>query len=140
MNNDDFEKHRQALADKRLEKPKKLSSRTEKFWSEITSQQFNFERDEVEVEELGKITRDDLLAFYDRHIAKESPERRKLCSHVVSVVPDQEEDAASGSNANEGVEEEELQGTLIKDVVRFKASLPLHPLIGPYVDLETLKR
>lgn len=44
MANDEFEKYKEALAVQRLEKPKKLSAESARYWSEITSQQYNFER------------------------------------------------------------------------------------------------
>ena len=45
----EFNQHVEALATKRLEKPKKLSVRNGRYWSEILSQHYNFSRDEVEV-------------------------------------------------------------------------------------------
>ena len=39
-----FTKHVEALATKRLEKPKKLSSQNNQYWGEIESQQYNFDR------------------------------------------------------------------------------------------------
>ena len=39
-----FKKHIEALATKRLEKPKKLSSQNSIYWGEIESQQYNFDR------------------------------------------------------------------------------------------------
>jgi len=44
MTQDVFDKHVLALATKRLEKPKKLSAQHARFWSEISSQHYNFER------------------------------------------------------------------------------------------------
>ena len=49
MDETEFSQHVEALATKRLEKPKKLSVRNGRFWSEILSQHFNFDRDEIEV-------------------------------------------------------------------------------------------
>ena len=49
MEDTEFQQHVQALASKRLEKPKKLSVRNGRFWSEILSQHYNFNRDEIEV-------------------------------------------------------------------------------------------
>ena len=39
-----FQKHIQALAIRRLDKPKKLSAECAKYWGEIISQQYNFDR------------------------------------------------------------------------------------------------
>ena len=47
MSQEEFKAHVEALAIKRLEKPKKLSVRNGRYWSEILSQHFNFERDKV---------------------------------------------------------------------------------------------
>ncbi len=52
MSEETFESNKTALADKTLEKPKKLSARTAKFWGEIAGRQYNFDRDNIEVKEL----------------------------------------------------------------------------------------
>lgn len=46
MNEEAFQKHIQALAIRRLDKPKKLSAECAKYWGEIISQQYNFDRGE----------------------------------------------------------------------------------------------
>ena len=49
MDENEFNQHVEALATKRLEKPKKLSVRIGRYWSEILSQHYNFDRDQIEV-------------------------------------------------------------------------------------------
>jgi secreted Zn-dependent insulinase-like peptidase len=49
MSEESFKEHVEALATKRLEKPKKLSARNGRYWSEILSQHYNFHRDTLEV-------------------------------------------------------------------------------------------
>ena len=49
MEAEEFSQHVEALAHKRLEKPKKLGVRNGRYWSEILSQHFNFNRDQIEV-------------------------------------------------------------------------------------------
>ena len=44
MPEEEYQKHVKALATKRLEQPKKLSTQNAKFWSEISSQQYHFDR------------------------------------------------------------------------------------------------
>jgi len=44
MADDVFQKHVTALAVKRLEKPKKMSTQNAKYWSEIVNQLYNFDR------------------------------------------------------------------------------------------------
>ncbi|KAG8523499.1 Insulin-degrading enzyme [Galemys pyrenaicus] len=47
MTEEAFQKHIQALAIRRLDKPKKLSAECTKYWEEIISQQYNFDRGPV---------------------------------------------------------------------------------------------
>lgn len=47
MSDEAFQKHIQALAIRRLDKPKKLSAECAKHWGEIISQQYNFDRGEA---------------------------------------------------------------------------------------------
>ena len=49
MSEEEFTKHKEALATKRLEKPKKLSSKNGKYWAEILSDHLHFDRDNTEV-------------------------------------------------------------------------------------------
>lgn len=47
MSEEAFQKHIQALAIRRLDKPKKLSAECAKYWGEIISQQYNYDRGNV---------------------------------------------------------------------------------------------
>ena len=124
MDDDELTRHKNALAERRLEKPKSMKSRQDRMWREIATKACNFDRDNIEVGVLSKITREDLLAFFDLHIS--GSERRKLSIHVVSeaatekVVPDATEEPCS----NEAVR--------IEDFDAFKRSLPLYPMPRPY--------
>merc|ERR1719476_571316 len=84
MEQEEFKQHVEALASKRLEKPKKLGVRNGRFWSEILSQHYNFDRDQIEVTALRKLTKEDVIAFYTSHISS-SEKRRKMSCHVVST-------------------------------------------------------
>lgn len=64
MSDEQYERHKKALATLRLEKPKKLSSQCAIFWNEISNQHFNFDRANIEVAYLMTITREQLLNFY----------------------------------------------------------------------------
>nr|KAG5698799.1 hypothetical protein BaRGS_032218 [Batillaria attramentaria] len=116
LSEEDFQKHVSALATKRLELPKRLAVQNAKFWSEIISQQYNFDRDNVEVAFLRKITKDDLYQFYKDMIAHDAPRRHKLSVHIVSQAGDQEP-------------------VVVTDEVDFKRNLPLYPLAKPFIDL-----
>ena len=95
-----FEKQRQGCIVKKLEIPKRMHSQGNKFWAEITSHQFCFNRRKssrficdfqryslfflalLELEIIKKLEREDLLKFYDRYISPRSNQRRKLALHV----------------------------------------------------------
>lgn len=64
MSEEQFEKYKKALATLRLEKPKMLSSLCVIFWNEISNQQYNFDRANIEVAYLKTITRQQILNFY----------------------------------------------------------------------------
>ncbi|CAH2322379.1 insulin-degrading enzyme isoform X2 [Pelobates cultripes] len=64
MSDEAFQKHIQALAIRRLDKPKKLSAECAKYWGEIISQQYNFDRDNIEVGYLKTLVKDDVIKFY----------------------------------------------------------------------------
>lgn len=57
-------RHREALASRRLERPKKLSHLSANWWAEITSNQYNFDRDAVEVAHLRTLSKQDVIDFY----------------------------------------------------------------------------
>ena len=56
MSDEAFQKHIQALAIRRLDKPKKLAAECAKYWGEIISQQYNFDR--------GKASQQFLILFH----------------------------------------------------------------------------
>lgn len=84
MSQSEFERNRESLATVRLGKPKKLSELSMRFWDEITSQQYHFDRAEVEVASLRAISKEELLKFFDLYIKHGAPHRRKLSIHVVA--------------------------------------------------------
>jgi len=151
MDEADFSQHVEALATNRLEKPKKLSVRNAIYWDEILSQHYNFNRDEIEVSLLRSLSKEDIINFYNKHVAN-SATRKKLSCHVVSVCEGGAGHSEapvmvdnSGNDRKEKLSEEEkiaLSQTPrhITDISSFKASLPLLPLAQPYVRPEMLKR
>lgn len=64
MKEEEFSRHKEALAARRLEKPKQLSSQTSMFWIEITGQQYHFDRANVEVAFLRTLTKNEVIEFY----------------------------------------------------------------------------
>lgn len=118
MSDTEFESNKTALAARRLEKPKKLAQLASKYWMEILSQQYNFDRDKIEVACLEALTKADLLTFFKEHIAAGAPYRKKLSVHIKCT--GQGDTSADTSPTN---------GPMwIKNITEFKRSLGLYPL------------
>ena len=101
---EEFKQNVEALAAKRLEKPKRLMGLSSKFWGEINNRQFHFHRgtiklevfspciwwirlvflDDDEVNILRGISKEKLLKFFDDVITLDAPKRRKLTVRVFS--------------------------------------------------------
>ncbi|KAJ7399584.1 insulin-degrading enzyme-like protein [Pitangus sulphuratus] len=77
MTEEAFQKHIQALAIRRLDKPKKLSAECAKYWGEIISQQYNFDRDNIEVAYLKTLTKDDIIQFYKPSVIENMTEFKR---------------------------------------------------------------
>ncbi|MCP4489108.1 MAG: hypothetical protein GY820_17615, partial [Gammaproteobacteria bacterium] len=85
MEEAELEEHRQALITRKLDRPRRLSSLAGLYWGEIQSQQYHFDRENVEVEELKGVTKGELLQYFDARLSKGAPKRRKLCVRVLST-------------------------------------------------------
>ena len=77
-----------------------------------------------------------MISFFKEHIAG-SESRHKLSCHVVSTC---EGGAGHVSTSQDATEQAQVDVRPVKDIVGFKASLPLYPLAQPFVSLDTLKR
>lgn len=64
MSQEEFSRHKEALAVKKLEKPKTVNSQFSLFYSEIALSQYHFDRSKAEVDILRNITKDELLECY----------------------------------------------------------------------------
>lgn len=118
MSDAEFESNKTALAARRLEKPKKLAQLASKYWMEILSQQYNFDRDKIEVACLEALTKDDLLTFFKEHIAAGAPYRKKLSVHIKCSGQGDTSEETSPTNGP----------MWIKNITEFKRSLGLYPL------------
>ncbi|CAH1784511.1 unnamed protein product [Owenia fusiformis] len=138
MTDEIFKKHATALGAHRLEKPKKLSSQNNKYWSEIACQQYNFNRDNIEVAHLKSLTKDDVVKFYKELISPAAPKRRKVCVHVLSTAPGHVPQGSA--DTTDGLSEVPPlpEATVIYEETEFKKAHGLFPLAKPFVDIKTL--
>nr|CDJ85655.1 Peptidase M16 domain containing protein [Haemonchus contortus] len=82
MPQDEFDKQKTGLITRLLEKPKTLGARSRRFWNEIDCRQYDFDRNNSEVEVLKTVTKEDLLSYFDLKFTKTAPERRKIAVFV----------------------------------------------------------
>ncbi|KAJ8935785.1 hypothetical protein NQ314_012635 [Rhamnusium bicolor] len=132
MSEEEFLRHREALAAQRLEKPKQLSTQTNRFWSEITAQQYHFDRANVEVAYLRTLSKCDIIEFYKQLLKNNADSRKKLSVHVVSMA-----DGGAGRVAEKEFTAE-TNGPLpsiINDITVFKSSHEMYPLVQPYINI-----
>lgn len=121
-----FNSYKDSLTANKIEKPKKMVSWFNKYWAEIASQEYHFNRSASEVEILKGITKEDMLAYYREHVLRTAEKRRKLSVHIVSQVKSANSDKTS---------EEERRGVMITDLSAFKSSKELYPIVQPYMPI-----
>ncbi|XP_029496768.1 insulin-degrading enzyme-like isoform X2 [Oncorhynchus nerka] len=138
MNDEAFQKHIQALAIRRLDKPKKLAAECAKYWGEIISQQYNFDRDNIEVSYLKTLTKENIMQFYRDLLAVDAPKRHKMSVHVLSREMDScpvVGEFPAQNDVNLAPAPSLPQPTLVQDMTEFKRSLPLFPLAKPFTHI-----
>lgn len=64
MSEEEFEKYKDALAVKLLEKPKGLMKQAAVYQLEIDTQDYNFNRAQIEADKLKSINKNDIIQFY----------------------------------------------------------------------------
>uniref|UniRef100_A0AAR2JYT8 Insulin-degrading enzyme n=1 Tax=Pygocentrus nattereri TaxID=42514 RepID=A0AAR2JYT8_PYGNA len=142
MSEEAFQKHIQALAIRRLDKPKKLAAECAKYWGEIISQQYNFDRDNIEVAYLKTLTKDSIMQFYRDLLAIDAPKRHKVSVHVLSREMDScpvVGEFPAQNDVNLAPAPSLPQPVLVQDMTEFKRSLPLFPLAKPHINFMAAK-
>lgn len=138
MSDEEFSRHKEALAAQKLEKPKRLSTLFNKFLTEITLQQYHFDRAEKEVAILRDVTKSELLDYYNDYILSTGKLRSTLSIHIVSTA----EGGVGNSNAIEEASNEmehiDRKPNIfqIDDLAVFKSSKELYPMVQPYIDIQ----
>lgn len=83
----DFESHKQSLINKRLEKMKNLDQESNRLWTQITNESYDFDLEHVMVDHIKPLTRSDILKFFNHYISPSSPHRAKLAVHMKATSP-----------------------------------------------------
>lgn len=63
-----------------LKKDDSLFAETNRYWRAISACTYDFGRTQRIADSLGKLTLEDVIGFYDRYLAVDGPERRKIAS------------------------------------------------------------
>ena len=82
MSEEDFEKHKSSLINRRLEKLKNLNSENGRFWTHITTGRYDFLLVDEDVKHIKPLTKTDLIEFFKYHIHPQSPHRAKVSVHL----------------------------------------------------------
>lgn len=75
MSETDFEKHKQGLLARILEKEKRLRARSNRYWTELDRENYNFDSREQLAEAVRSITKDEFVEFYKRFLLSENRKR-----------------------------------------------------------------
>ncbi|KAJ2828571.1 hypothetical protein GGI24_002360 [Coemansia furcata] len=75
MNVEAFESSVQSLISIKQEKPKSIDDEYFKMWSPINSDKYNFDKSNEEIEHLKQLSKDDLLAFWDKYVNEDTAQR-----------------------------------------------------------------
>jgi len=133
LTEEEFVQHRFALRVRKAEKPKKLKDRANTLWSEIISQQYNFERQDIEIAALDQLTLQETIQYFDEKFGPNAPQLRRLAVHVTSMI-----EGGAGLNVNE-VDSQKGDGdypedqVVIEDPTEWKTHLPLFPAAKPFL-------
>lgn len=79
-----FMSHLQSISQRLKTNPLKLVAETNKYWNQILTQQFDFDRSLEDAEIIDNLTREDLDVFIKKMILRNSPMRSKLVIHIWS--------------------------------------------------------
>lgn len=116
MPDDEFKSNVNALIEMKLEKHKNLREESSYFWREIEDGTLKFDRKDYEVTELNRLTKADLIQFFDEHIKAGGPQKKALSVQVYAT-SHSTEDIPDNSDCNV---------VNIEDVFSFRRSRPLY--------------
>lgn len=138
-----FDEIKASLAKVKLTEDNKLKDEVQRNWAEITTDEYEFDRTQKEVQYLSTITKEHLLEFYRMHYGDAE---RKLSVQVIGNAQEKDngtsDDNELEASGNEDLETRrkrfdaltivnfkgEPKGNLIQDLTKFKDSLDVYPV------------
>lgn len=86
MSDEQFAQNIDSLSAKLLEKPKTLQQEMQRYWSEIISHYYVFDRALLADAEIKKFGKTDIVDFFRRYIRPDGPDRKELFVQVKSTI------------------------------------------------------
>ncbi|RYP69252.1 hypothetical protein DL771_006220 [Monosporascus sp. 5C6A] len=135
MSDADFESHKRSVVTKRLEKLKNLDQETNRHWTQISNEYYDFRAAQEDAAQVKALTKSEMIEFYSSYIAPVSQTRAKLVVDLVaqSTNPKSQENATA--NGADAVPTNGTTPVIVKDVRDFKASLVASAGARPIRDL-----
>ncbi|XP_076655297.1 insulin degrading metalloproteinase isoform X2 [Halictus rubicundus] len=132
MSDEEFNRHKESLAAKRLEKPKLMNTLTTIFLNEILTQRYNFDRANIEVAYLRTIKQTEIVQFFEKMLQRDI--QHKFSVHIISTAenPDaMKKDEDKNTESNDSTIDS-YDYKKITDIMAFRTSQSLHPLLTPF--------
>ncbi|CAL8095861.1 unnamed protein product [Calicophoron daubneyi] len=126
MPHEEFVTHVESLKSRLMEKPKGMTEQNERFWCEIACHHYNFDRRNLEIQELKKVNHKDLIQFFETWISPASAKRKKISVYVTS-----EQRHGCDLRLFRPVN----KGELVKDHKKLKLDLPKSGVATPFMPL-----
>jgi insulysin len=133
MTEEDFQDNVDSFCESILEKDKNLGEESSKHWNVINNQTYQFRRLHQIAQEARRLTKVDVLRFFDRFVLAKSPYRRKLSIQMFGKVSEPKRIELLNTEPTGG-ENEPLLITCPDEFVRTQGLFPAQP-IGSIQDL-----
>ncbi|KAF4466366.1 insulysin, partial [Fusarium albosuccineum] len=82
MSEAEFEGHKRSLVIRRLEKLRNLDQESTRHWTQITSEYYDFELARRDAAQVKKLTKPEVVEFFNKHFNPASSERARLSIHL----------------------------------------------------------
>jgi len=120
----DFEVQKQAVLTKISEKDINLSKENQRYWGEISLHKYNFDRQAQEMEAVAKLTKQELVAHFERVFF--SAETKRVDLELTSETHKEEQATVKGTNAEHELFSQVTKRVPHSDFESFKTSIEHH--------------
>lgn len=85
LTDEEFEKHQQSVLTRLSESLKNLNQESNRLWWYVASEAYDFLQIDHDIENVSKLSKEDMMEFYKTYISPSSPKRAKLSVHLKSI-------------------------------------------------------